>query len=411
MYLPDFTNRRFISASVLMTWLKEALYQHAYFAGGGGPFGKAQDSHNGAGGDIWEGYILYTGVTDTFRYHVYTGTSDITIYVNEVAVVTLTGAGGDDRAGTVTLSGLVAGRVYPVRVRASTGTADVYWLGLSHTPAYTAMATFADGNAVTGAQLEAIRGNLLSAQAVTDMPVAPTPEAERQEEFDDDNTGFNVWRGTFRRRCNRLYIKFRAWADDAKGTVDLRINGTSVYAQVASGAGEAEYTYSYDLTGLAFGEEYDARITMSRTGTSADDIKMWVRVEQVREYNTGKLPAATTPKAHGDTLTAAWLTNLVTIINDYHPGQSVFTGGCFPAYFEQPAIYSAPSKRYHLLHQKGYLRYQKADTGTPEIEPYAGDEVSLPTDETFYALANAGLIYGVWYAVDDCKFVQEYASA
>lgn len=428
MELPEFTNRQYASASVLNTWMKELLYQHAFFNGGNGPFAMREVSGYGAANDgtkvsIWSGHILYTGDTATFRYSLYlmanggvnTGNADV--LVNGVVAATVDDTAGHLITGSVTLSGLTGGTVYPVEVRAwRSGTsssvtllADVYWLGLVHTPTYTAMTTWTAGNTVSAAQLGAIRSNLVALQTCVNMPIAPTPEAEGSREFDDLNTSLTVWRGRLYRRCATLRVMVDAWADEGKGAWEIKINGVVVYNEQVTGA---EQTYTADLTLSSYvsvGSEYQVDVTINRSGTVADDIVGYCRVKQVREYSSAAATAVT-PLSHGDTLTHTALNLYKTMIDQYHPGAASPT---FPAYYQQPAVYSCAANKYHLQNLRPYLRYAyDGNGGTPEIEPYSGGNISLPTTDTCYVLANAtGLVYGGWYAVDDCDYAQEANNA
>lgn len=428
MTLPTFTNRQYISAGVLNEWQRQLLNGCAWCASPVGAFamlpdGAYSETNDGTEVTVWDGNLLYTGTSDTLEYLIYmianggTNTANAYVYVNNVLVLSIDDDTGHWQSGSVTLSGLTANTVYPMRIKAArSGTAsavnltvDVHWLGLSFAPTYTALTTWAAGNAVSITNIHKIRTNILALlSGAPSMPVAPTV-VESASDTPSTSDPINVWRGYIKHTHNRLRVRFTGLANNGKGEVKVYYNGTLVHTFTQTNDESTQDKADIDLSGLGLtrGTRYPIVVSMNRAGTSATDIYMECRVILVEENSTYE-PTATTPFAMGDTLSHTDLNLFNTNINRFHPGAASPDA---PGYYDQPAVRIGDDRRYTIQHRRGWLRYDYSGSGSPEITAFdeSAAEATLPTDGNEYLLANAtGLGMGSYYTIDDCAYAQEW---
>ena len=416
MALEVYTGRKYFSASLSNQYTDHLLVAYDYAVAPRVAFCTTDAVWGSSNGTemTWAGYILYAGDTTSFRYS-YVSNGTTTIYINNVNVHSNTGT----QAGTVTLSGLTANNVYPVRVDSNASSLNLKWLGLSRTINYTAPPTFVSGNVLTAANMNTIRTCLAELEQST---VAPQSANVFQKQGDPGagrgvgvTNSITVWRGFFYHTHDTLRYRYRY------GVNTKTVTGSVYYAgNLVGGSSNAtlDKTVSgtIDLSGegLSVGTLYECIVKVGRSGT-ANELAAFMWLFEISEASN----LAVTPPpvwAHGGmNITAANLNRYSTIINAIHPAAASPTA---PLYYEEPAVKTPTGLRFYLQHRKKWLRYIPYANGkTCELSygPNLKSEVDLPsatqTAQSYDLSQLPNLAPGDFYWLDDCIYAQEYDSS
>lgn len=416
--IPDYSGRTNFSASVHNNWNRILLSQFHRAAGDFTPFSKLDPeeyTYSGSTETAWQGYILYTGLTNTFRYDfTNNNTNSVTrIKVDGTTVKSATGT-ATDGAGTVTLSGLTPNTVYPVTVEGEHtgggGGVIVDWLGLSHTPTYTAPPTFTTAFTVSG--LADIAAGIAQIEDLLDFPNATFPFEQTTVTHVNDNYDVR-WQGTFYYRHDKLF--YRADNSEEKGEFVVAVNGTEVVNDQTNGT--ATGTVDISSLGLTIGNRYDITAGVKRhDSASSEELTIGIQYLAFRSALTQTAP---TLWAEGDTLDDDnvdqdfnWQRD---VINRIHPGAS---SPDVPFIYEQPAIKTPvggsleTDPKFYSRRLKPYLKYVYDGDDTPEVFDISGTslaDLSSSSGVQSYDLETnlVELPPGLLYHVDDVSTAQE----
>jgi len=422
MALPQYTGRKYFSASISNTYTRSLLTSYNWAISPRPAFSGLREA--ASGDPLWSGYILYTGDTNTFRYRYNQasgGTGATTIKVNGTIIHT-NSSGNGTSAGTTSISGLslTAGEVYSVTVHNTAGSTDPYWLGLSQTISYTAPPSFSNGNVLTDTQLNTIRTGLTQLESAQAMPHTPNvmgrrgaPGHRNGEEV--SGTAIMVWRGFFYHTHNTLRYRFRHGMNVKKALTEIKVNSTLV-ASSEDASLDTVVSGTASLSGLSLtrGNVYEATVELGRSGTSnTTSGHCWV-YEMSQETSASATPPPTW--AHGGTnISATNMNRYSTIINTIHPGAG---SPAAPLYYEQPALRVDDSGyRYYIQHRRKWLRYRvRTDTAGKTVELEYGPNLqytyALPSSSGNHSFdlttLPRGMGVGQWYVVEDSEFACEY---
>jgi hypothetical protein len=425
MSLPSVTNRQYFSATLMNAYSESLLTSYAWAIAPRAPFSGLREAASGT--NIWTGFVLYTGDTDTFRYRLnHTSSGISTIKINGSTIATPSGSGV--LAGTVSISGLglTAGTVYSVTL-SSTATCDPQWLGLSKTINYTAPPTFSNGATLTAAQINTLRTGLSELETAWAMPHTPnilarlgSPGAGNGYQVDPGGTSPTVFRGFFYHTHNTLRYRIRHGTSVKKVLSKIYVNNVDITGtDLRHATTDYTATGTYDLSGLGLtlGNFYEIETTVNVSGTSDN-----ARVFQWMYQLTQESGASVTPPpvwAHGGTnVTHTNLNRYSTIIDAIHPGSASKNA---PLFYEQPALQlDTTGYRYYIQHRRKWLRYRiRTDVAGKTAEIYYG-----PNLASRYALDSSsgnhsfdmsslprGMGRGQYYLIEDVEFSCETDTA
>jgi hypothetical protein len=420
MSLPQYTGRKYFSASLSNEYTRSLLTSYAWAVSPRPIFSGLRSAQTG--NNIWTGYILYTGDTDSFRYrlnHTVAGTT--TIKVNGSGIASVNGSGVKAGAATTAGLGLTPGEVYSV-VLDTDATCDPQWLGYSHTISYTSPPSFSNGNVLTAAQMNTLRTCLGQLESARDMPWSPNVLARRgapghSNGYETDTAVVN-FRGFVWHTHDTLRYRIRHGTEQKKVISKIYVDGNDITGtDLREGTFDNTVAGTYDISGLGLsrGSVYEIYTTVDRSGTS-NSLRVFQWLFQLSEEAAAD---ATPPPvwAHGGTnVSATNMNRYGTIIDDIHPAAAAPTK---PLYWEQPAVRTDPTGyRYYVQHRRKWLRYRvRSDVGGKTTELYYGPNLNLryalPSDagNQSFDLSSLKIGLGQYFYIEDCEFCTEYSTS
>lgn len=406
MTLLDYSSRAIYSASVHNNWQRSAFRSYA-FALSDNPVIRGMD-----GGETYDGYLYYTGDTDTVFFKKTGGA--ITITINSVGY----SPSGDE--GTFTVSGLTAGTVYAVSI---SGATTLVMLSFKHSVSSTSTPTFTASTVLTSAKLDDLHDALDESETAADILRVGFSFDRLSKTTATSGYEYTFWYGGLVYGGDTLGYTLEVGGNDGvDNTLTCYVNGTAVLTQTYPIAPDTntcsgcewgyEYSDTIDLSslGLTAGNVYEVKWTEKQTTGGYTDIT--ARMNKMVTYDTPTV-LPDTEKSRGSSVDSASLTTMADTVDVAHPNY-----GAIPLSLHLPAMFSSnigdeswtPTDYYYIRHSRSFLRYEPHGSGgDPEII-YSGGTISLETseEEHTYDLYNiSDMVMGEYYKVTNCKYAIE----